>query len=284
MILQRIFCSFTKNRKFSAVKLTYDCYGSLNDTCAKPLIIGHGLFGQKRNWRTIAKVLQKKLGNQVYTIDFRNHGDSPHTYDHSYQLMAIDLKLFIEKLKIETGFNSFFLLGHSMGGKVMAYYALNNSEEFIDKLIIEDIAPNRSYNDNLILKYIFAMKKIDLNQSKGQIENDLNLIISNNSITQFLMTNLKQKDNCNKYYWKINLNALESNIEHILQFSVTGQFKKPTLFLLGENSNYISIEDRTQLSNIFLNSKFSIILNAGHWVHADQPNHFINHVVNFLNE
>lgn len=286
MFLQRNFCAFLmKKQKLSGIKMSYDRYGSLNDTCTKPLIIGHGLFGQKRNWRSLAKTLQKKLGNQIYTIDFRNHGDSPHTSNHSYQSMATDLALFLKKLQVETGFNSFFLLGHSMGGKAMAYYALNNSNELIDKLIIEDIAPHRPSTDNLILKYISAMEKIDLSQSRRQIEDELMLTVSNDSIRHFLMMNLNQeKNNLNKFFWKVNLSALKNSIREIFDFSITGQFKKPTLFLIGENSNYISIEDCESLSKIFIDSKFSVIPNASHWLHVDQPNYFVNYVEKFLKE
>lgn len=286
MFLQRIFSAhIIHKQKLSAVKLAYESFGSLDDCYTKPLVIGHGLFGQKQNWRSLAKALQKNLGNQIYTIDFRNHGNSPHTFEHSYRLMADDLGLFIQKIREETRFDSVLFLGHSMGGKAISYYVLNNenSEKFIDKLIIEDIAPHRSSTDKLIPKYIYAMENINLNKSRRQIEDELKLVVSDYSIRQFLMMNLaRDENNLNRFYWKINLNALRHSIEHVFESSMTGYFKRPTLFLSGGNSNYINNEDYKHLSKIFVNSEFKVIPNAGHWIHVDQPKLFVDYVVNFL--
>ena len=33
---------------------------------------------------------------QVYTVDARNHGESPHTHDMSYDLMSTDLVQFCQ--------------------------------------------------------------------------------------------------------------------------------------------------------------------------------------------
>lgn len=48
-------------------------------------------------------------------LDNRNHGDSPHTEHHTYQLMAKDLKQFIDEKKLK----KVIILGHSMGGGVV---------------------------------------------------------------------------------------------------------------------------------------------------------------------
>ncbi|MFT5921339.1 MAG: esterase, partial [Flavobacteriales bacterium] len=77
----------------------------------QPLLILHGLFGSGDNWQTLARFYAEDF--QVYLIDQRNHGHSPHTSDHSYELMAHDLEELVES----EGLTDFHLLGHSMGGK-----------------------------------------------------------------------------------------------------------------------------------------------------------------------
>lgn len=76
----------------------------------QPLIICHGLFGSKQNWRSLAKSISVRCQCEVYTIDARNHGESPHVDAHSYELMANDVLHFIQDQGIENP----MLLGHSM--------------------------------------------------------------------------------------------------------------------------------------------------------------------------
>lgn len=44
-----------------------------------PIIISHGLFGSKNNWRGLARRISEATKRTVYAVDLRNHGDSPHT-------------------------------------------------------------------------------------------------------------------------------------------------------------------------------------------------------------
>lgn len=59
---------------------------------------------------------------KVITVDARNHGDSPHTLEQSYPLMAEDVKFLMEDLGVEKA----SLIGHSMGGRAMMYLAVIN--------------------------------------------------------------------------------------------------------------------------------------------------------------
>ena len=78
----------------------------------KPLIVLHGLFGSGDNWITVGKALS--IDFQVYLVDLRNHGHSPHSHDFSYKTMEEDLLVLIDLENL----NKPHILGHSMGGKV----------------------------------------------------------------------------------------------------------------------------------------------------------------------
>lgn len=81
------------------------------------------MFGQKQNWNSVAKALNKRLDTAIYLIDFRNHGESKWTDEHTYDLLADDLALFIEGVvQKESGHSQVNLLGHSMGGKAVSCY------------------------------------------------------------------------------------------------------------------------------------------------------------------
>uniref|UniRef100_A0A914MG12 sn-1-specific diacylglycerol lipase ABHD11 n=1 Tax=Meloidogyne incognita TaxID=6306 RepID=A0A914MG12_MELIC len=134
-ILFRPFNSQKDQQKLSTVNLAYDLHlGTFKRNedkieATNPLIITHGIFGHKQNWRSAAKALQKELDNFVFVVDMRNHGESPHTSECSYQLMAADLREFIQKEVLSRSiFKTVFLLGHSMGGKVAAEFSLQDAE------------------------------------------------------------------------------------------------------------------------------------------------------------
>src|SRR5688572_16366239 len=94
------------------MKLAFREFGS-----GKPLIILHGLFGQSDNWNTLAKQFAGE-GFRVFTLDQRNHGLSPHSDEWNYDVMADDLKEFIDDHSLIQP----VLLGHSMGAKTVMFF------------------------------------------------------------------------------------------------------------------------------------------------------------------
>jgi esterase len=60
------------------------------------------------------------------------------------------------------------------------------------------------------------------------------------------------------------------------------QVETTTLFIRGEKSDYILDEDWDDILKIFPNAKLETIANAGHWVQAEQPKVFMEHLLGFL--
>jgi pimeloyl-ACP methyl ester carboxylesterase len=59
-------------------------------------------------------------------------------------------------------------------------------------------------------------------------------------------------------------------------------FDKPTLFMGGANSKYIQEKDKEDIDRYFPNNHLIYIKNAGHWLHAEQPQAVIDTVKAFL--
>jgi pimeloyl-ACP methyl ester carboxylesterase len=100
---------------------------------------------------------------------------------------------------------------------------------------------------------------------------------------QFLLKNLywPQPD---QMAWRFNLNAIADQIEEVgkpLDENVL--IELITLFIRGENSDYILDEDWAAIQTQFLNSELQTIEKAGHWLHAEQPQAFYQVVTHFLN-
>ncbi|MCC6515480.1 MAG: alpha/beta fold hydrolase [Chitinophagales bacterium] len=232
------------------------------------IIILHGLLGALDNWQTIAKQLSEY--HQVYYIDQRNHGRSPHTDEIDYELLSQDVYDFCQQHNIEKA----SIIGHSMGGKVAMWYALQHTQR-VDKLFIVDIAP--SFYDGGHESILFAMAEAPLKSTdkRETIDNFLEHRIQDFGTRQFIMKNLTRNKN-GHFEWKCNFEALISNYRKLMEFpKTTHQFLGQTYFIKGENSNYINQDNFDTCDLYFPNNKIIEISNAGHWVHADNPTEFV---------
>src|SRR5258707_8793058 len=157
------------------MQLHFRSYGQ-----GSPLIILHGLFGSLENWLTVSERLSSRF--QVFAVDQRNHGQSPHSSEMDYKLMAEDLAEFMHTHHLAEA----HILGHSMGGKTAMQFAFLYPG-YVRRLVVVDIAP-RMYapRHNQILK---AMLSLDLAHftDRKQIEKALEPQIPELALRQFLI-------------------------------------------------------------------------------------------------
>lgn len=241
-----------------------------------PLLILHGFLGSGDNWKTLGRRFAD-AGYEVHLIDQRNHGKSFHSDDFNYGLMARDVLDYMEGHNLE----SVNLLGHSMGGKTAMFIAVNAPEK-VEKLIVADIAP-RYYpvHHQVILAALNAVDPTK-QKSRGAVEEVVALYIKDWGIRQFLLKNVYWKEKGVLDY-RFNLPVLTEKIEEIGQALPEGStFEKDTLFLKGGKSDYILEQDRELINIHFPYNKIETIHNAGHWLHAEDPNGFYDAVVRFL--
>jgi len=238
-----------------------------------PLVILHGLFGFSDNWQTHAKKLSSYF--KVILVDLRNHGHSPWSDDFSYQLMVEDVSELLSSLKIQ----KCILLGHSMGGKVAMHFAQKYPEK-LEKLIVVDIGI-KSYpmHHQHILEGIHAIDTDQLSNRK-EAEEILEQHIESDGVRQFLLKNLYWKEK-GQLAWRMNIKVLEDQMPEILSAIPEKIVKTPTVFIRGELSNYILDDDFQEIQDVFPDSDILTIENAGHWVHAEAPDRFINEILNF---
>ncbi|XP_065663514.1 sn-1-specific diacylglycerol lipase ABHD11 isoform X2 [Hydra vulgaris] len=261
------------------VTLDYDLY---NQTISNldPIIVSHGLFGSKKNWRSLCKRINELTGRMVVAFDSVNHGSSSHHSDMSFEAMVYDLQNLLKKLQIKKS----ILVGHSMGGMLVMTAALMNPSDF-SKLVVVDVAPTGPKSLIEILKYMNAMSNIDLLSMKKRkdIEEELGKSVESKQVLQFLMGNLDFSQG--QFTWKCNLPALiqtYSTKRSFPEFQDDVTFSKPTLFIAGGLSQYITEEDYPLIKKRFPNSSIQRVPDAGHWVHADKPTDFLNLLTKFV--
>lgn len=242
----------------------------------QPLVILHGFLGMSDNWKTLGTQFAM-VGYQVHMLDMRNHGKSFHSDDFSYEVMANDVKQYCDFHKLQ----NIILLGHSMGGKTAMLLA-TLYPELIDKLIIADIGPKfYPQHHQAILE---GLNAVDFSKkpSRSQVEAIVSTYISDVGTRQFLLKSLYWKTK-EQLAFRFNLEVFNKKIEEIGKaLPIENIFYKPTLFLRGSNSNYIIDEDFEIIHHHFPNVTIQTILNAGHWLHAENPQDFYKKSLQFL--
>lgn len=242
----------------------------------KPLLILHGFLGMNDNWKTLGNEFAE-AGFQVHLIDQRNHGRSPHSDTFNYLELAKDVKEYMD----DHGLRNVILMGHSMGGKT-AMTAAALFPHLVEKLVVVDIAPKYyAPHHQQILEGLTAIDEAHLT-SRGDAEDLLAKYIREKGVRMFLLKNLfwKTKD---RLGLRLNLKALKHNIEELGQeLPANYTFNKPTLFIKGEKSNYITSEDEALIGRHFSEAKIKSIPGAGHWVHAENKEAFFEAVIDFL--
>jgi esterase len=251
------------------MKLFFRVHGN-----GKPIVILHGLFGSSDNWLTQAKLFSEKY--KVYSLDLRNHGQSPHEHEFDYKSMVQDLHEFFEAEKLQ----DVTLIGHSMGGKAAMNFVLAYPDK-VEQLIIVDIAPRFYDLEHYVIADGLAAIPIATITSRNEAEDVLKEYVSDFGTRQFLLKNLQRKPE-GGFNWKINLPVIReklSNIGEDLQFE--GKFEKPTLFIRGQRSSYVLDADWKRIREIFPLAKLET-MDTGHWVQAEKPQEFVGLVIKWL--
>lgn len=261
-----------------SVKLYYRKYGS-----GPTLIILHGLYGSSDNWISIARKLENHY--TVLLPDLRNHGASPHSSTHSFAEMVDDLAQFYE----ETGTENAFLIGHSMGGKVAMRFAASYPEK-VNRLMIIDIAPKNYLAGNNSSQHIRQHERIlellqdpDLSHfhTRKELDDYFSLKVKEEPVRLFLLKNI-HRNPAGIFEWKINAAVLRDSFRPMVSEVDWSWFEGlrpimayPVTFVRGLNSEYVSDADWKDILKIYPEAKLIDVPDAGHWLHAEQPDKLI---------
>ncbi len=243
-----------------SVALEFDTLGD-----GPPLLILHGLFGSRSNWRGIARQLSST--HRVLLPDLRNHGSSPWDDDMGYPAMAADLERLIDTQRLERP----VVIGHSMGGKAAMALALADSTR-VGGLIVIDVAPVR-YVDRMA-GFVAAMRSIDLQAAgdRATVQRLLAQSVPDPAVVPFLMQNLVFREST--LGWRINLAAIEASLGRITGFPEELRERRhhgPVRVIAGGRSDYVRRHDGGEFQPMFPRVRVDIVADAGHWVHADAP-------------
>ena len=232
-----------------------------------------GLFGRGRTWTQVAQALAA-AGYASVLFDLPDHGRSAWTAQFSYPGMALAVA---EEIDLRLGSAaSLILVGHSMGGKVAMLTALNHPE-LVAGLVVIDIAPGASDQVHTFSPLVTAMRSLDLGElaSRRDADERMREAVPDDDVRLFLLQNLRRKGG---WHWQLNLAMLGNSLPQIGDWPDTGDtsYRGPALWLTGDRSDYVKPEHEATMARLFPAVRHQVVADAGHWVHADQPQSVID--------
>ncbi|GAA1939141.1 alpha/beta fold hydrolase [Nocardioides hwasunensis] len=241
----------------------------------------HGLFGQGKNWTQIAKALS--TDHRVLLLDMPNHGRSPWTESFDYLELA---DLVAAELEAQAdGGGAVALVGHSMGGKIAMCLALRRPD-LVERLAVVDVAPVAYDSGREFVGYIETMRGLDLTalESRGQAEEALREAVPNPVVRSFLLQNLRRTDD--GWHWQVNLDLLGARMDDLVGWprEALGEatYDGPVLWVGGARSDYIDDAHAGEMDRRFPRNRRVLVKDAGHWVHSEQPEVFLEVLRRFL--
>lgn len=254
-----------------------DLYTLEYGTSGPRVLFCHGLFGQGRNWNNIARTLSDRY--RVTAVDLPNHGRSAWTERIDYAEMADQVAGLI------AADDPVALVGHSMGGKVAMALALRHPE-LVERLCVVDIAPINYNSASEFGRYISAMQAIDLDtiKSRDDAEAAMAEAAPAPGVRAFLLQNLRREGS--GWRWQANLDVLSRDLNVLSDWppalAEAEPYPGPVLWMAGATSNYITDESAPLMRQLFPRVQKIVIKGAGHWVHSDQPETFVEVLRAFL--
>jgi len=236
----------------------------------------HGLFGQGRNWTSIAKTLAAD-GFRCRLVDLPNHGRSAWTEHFSYGETA-------ELVAPALGDEPAIVVGHSLGGKVAMRLALDRPDR-VGRLCVVDMAPVRYQRMSTFADYIAGMQSIDLATLRNRAEAAAQLedAVPDPTVRGFLLQNLRHDTapGGRGWFWQPNLDLFDRELDRVGDWTSPTDdrgrpmtYEGPTLWIAGERSDYVSGEQSEAMRALFTATRLVTVKGAGHWVHSEQPEVF----------
>ena len=259
----------------------------LNDSALHTTLMGergplvafcHGLFGQGKNWTSIAKALADD--HRVLLIDMPHHGRSPWHDSFDYPDVADEVAgLFRADDPVA-------LVGHSMGGKAAMVLALRHPE-LVERLCVVDVSPVDYDSRSEFSGYIEALLGLDLTtlERRSDADEALAEAVPNPTVRSFLLQNLRHHDE--GWSWQPNLAVLGRDLEVLSGWpeealARSAPYDGSTLWINGQQSAYVSEEYVAAMDRWFPRNRRVTIKGAGHWVHSEQPQVFTEVLRRFL--
>ena len=241
------------------------------------IILLHGIARHAHTFDHIARDFARTY--RVLAVDMRGHGDSAWSPEGAYlvQDYVRDLEALADQLRLRR----VTLLGNSTGGRVAQVYAGLHPDR-VDKLVVEDVGPERPRN----IADAFA-RRVEQEKNGWPSEDDLvaQLVMQSRRTPEPLLRtyahfSLKRRDD-GRLIWKRDPNLVKGFIETELWDSVR-KITAPTLYVIGGGSRIVPPDTQQKLKDTLPRVRIVVMPELGHYPDEEDTAGFMKIVNEFL--
>ena len=274
------------------LKLNYSDWGNRGKP---PLILVHGGRDHARSWDWTAQALRDDW--HVVAMDHRGHGDSDWVSDGNYR--AEDMVYDLAQLVHQLGCDEVTIVAHSLGGNVALRYAGIFPDKVRKLVAIEGLGPSPKRQEEMratpdperMASYI-AKKRSAAGRTPRKYESIeaafARMIEENSYLTEAQARHLTihgvTRNEDGTYSWKfdphLNVWPVEDVADEFLH-EIWAAIRCPTLLLYGADSWASNPQSDGRLDH-FANARVVEFDKAGHWLHHDQFDRFVQTIREFL--
>jgi len=262
---------------------------------APPLLLVHGGRDHCRNWDWVAKSLRDEY--HIIAPDLRGHGDSSWVLGGPYTLSdyVYDIAQLIHQQKLAP----LTIIGHSLGGMISLRYT-GIYPEMVKKVIaIEGLGfpPERMAEklsrpiEERMDEWVQGLRKTAGRQPRryASVEDayqrmqEENPHLSPEQARHLTVHGVNQNED-GTYSWKFD-NYIRGQFPHEMDTAQNGalwnRIECPTQLFRGTES-WATDPRKDGRADYFRHAEYVDIENAGHWLHHDRLELFLDHVRRFL--
>lgn len=235
-----------------------------------PIVFCHGLFGQGRNWTAVAQALADE--HRSLLVDLPHHGRSDWSGAIDYVGLADRVATLLSPDDPVT------LVGHSMGGKTAMVLALRHPA-LVDRLCVVDISPVDYRGASEFAGYVAAMRGLDLTalERRSDADEAMTEAVPSRTVRDFLLQNLRREGD--SWRWQLDLDGLGDGLVRLSgwpsdQLDAT-VYEGPVLWVAGSESPYVQPQHVEAMRRWFPHHRRMVVKGAGHWVHSQRPQVFV---------
>ncbi len=256
----------------NGVRLYYECHGK-----GKPVMLIAGLASDSQSWQPIVEELSRHY--LVILPDNRGVGRTkPQDIETSIHHIANDCNALLGHL----GLPSATLLGHSMGGFVALDCAIRYPER-VSNLILAGTSAFNSVRNNLLFRDWALYLRYGLD-SELWFRNLFYWILS-----KHFFEDSKTLDDAVRlaieYPYPQSDIAFEKQVNAIMKFNCEehlSNIEAKTLIMCGKEDLLFPPEDSIKVLQAIPRASVSLIENAAHSIHMENPKAFTDCILHFL--
>ena len=269
------------------------------DPALPPLVLVHGLRDHSHSFDDLARGLLDRF--RVLALDLRGHGDSETTPYYAFGHFVLDLHNLVRALRLTRP----VLVGHSMGGEIVARLAGAFPDVAAKVVLIEGLGPPPRDIADEVRSTIEGFARIDraLAGQPGLADLDAayrRLRERNPRLTEqkarelALLGTRAREDGTLEWKFDAMLTTMAVTDPFDLDFAMAfwGRIAAPVLVVHGAESGefwrrragtvYLEPDDLRRRLACFREARFVEIAGAGHMVHFDRPRELLTAIREFL--